>query len=215
MPRPHRLPGAALDLVEVYLGEFTQAGFLAVSSAEDGARAFCARFGSIAGWAAAPLNAQVGADERVRRFVAWLALTARMPVSADYLIARRPRLGPIMAAYHPAAAAIFAESATALGFVAKSSERQWAALAQGCALHAVTPDAVTHTLLDTTHTALAAAGDRLGVAPHANRQAILFGLQATPVPRRAQRRTTPPAHPAQRSPSRQLGAGAPRSSPRR
>ena len=38
MPRPHRLPGAALDLVEVYLGEFTQAGFLAVSSAEDGAR---------------------------------------------------------------------------------------------------------------------------------------------------------------------------------
>ena len=101
MPRPHRLPGAALDLVEVYLGEFTQAGFLAVSSAEDGARAFCARFGSIAGWAAAPLNAQVGADERVRRFVAWLALTARMPVSADYLIARRPRLGPIMAAYHP------------------------------------------------------------------------------------------------------------------
>ena len=49
MPRPHRLPGAALDLVEVYLGEFTQAGFLAVSSAEDGARGFCARFGSIAG----------------------------------------------------------------------------------------------------------------------------------------------------------------------
>jgi integrase/recombinase XerD len=179
MPRPHRLPDAALDLVEVYLGEITQAGFLAVSSAEDGARAFCARFGSIAGWAAAPLNAQVGADERVRRFVAWLALTARMPVSADYLIARRPRLGPIMAAYHPAAAAIFAESATALGFVAKSSERQWAALAQVCALHAVAPDAVTHTLLDTTHAALAAAGDRLGVAPHANRQAILFGLQAT------------------------------------
>ena len=29
-----------------------------------------------------------------------------------------------------------------------------------------------------------------------------------PVPRRAQRRTAPPAHPAQRSPSRQLGAGA-------
>ena len=82
MPRPHRLPGATLDLVEVYLAEFTQAGFLAVSSAEDGARAFCARFGSIAGWAAAPLDAQVGVDERVRRFVAWLALTARMPVSA-------------------------------------------------------------------------------------------------------------------------------------
>ncbi|MDN5748658.1 MAG: hypothetical protein L0H64_09140, partial [Pseudonocardia sp.] len=48
MPRPHRLPAAALDLVEVYLSELTQAGFLAVSSAEDGARAFCARFGSIA-----------------------------------------------------------------------------------------------------------------------------------------------------------------------
>ena len=179
MPRPHRLPGAALDLIEVYLSEFTQAGFLAVSSAEDGARGFCARFGSAAGWVAAPLAEQVEADERVRRFVAWLALTARMPVSADYLIARRPQLGPIMAAYHPAVSAVFAESAAVLGFVAKSSERQWAALVQVCAVHAVAPDAVTHALLDTTHAALDAAAGRLGVAPHANRHAILFGLQAT------------------------------------
>jgi site-specific recombinase XerD len=179
MPRPHRLPAAALDLVEVYLSEFTQAGFLAVSSAEDGARAFCARFGSPAGWAAAPLHAQVHADERVRRFVAWLALTARMPVSPDYLIARRPRLGPIMAAYHPVTSAIFVEHAAALGFVPKSSERQWAALAQVCALHAVAPDAVTHTLLDTSHAALDDAASRLGVSPHPNRHAILFGLQAS------------------------------------
>ena len=84
-----------------------------------------------------------------------------------------------MAAYHPTTSAVFAESATALGFVAKSSERQWAALAQVCALHAVTPDAVTHTLLDTSHAALDTAADRLGVAPHPNRHAILFGLQAT------------------------------------
>jgi hypothetical protein len=173
MPRPHRLPAAALDLVEVYLSEFTQAGFLAVSSAQDGARAFCARFGSPEGWTAAPLQAQVDADERVRRVVAWLALTARMPVSADYLITRRPRLGPIMAAYHPTTSAVFAESATALGFVAKSSERQWAALAQVCALHAVVPDAVTHTLLDATHAALDTVADRLGGAPHPNRHAVL------------------------------------------
>ena len=179
MSRPHRLPPVALDLVEVYLAEFTAAGFRAVRSAEDGARGFCARFGSPEGWAAAPLQAQVHADERVRRFVAWLALTARMPVSADYLLARRPRLGPIMAAYHPAASVTFAESAAALGFVAKSRERQWAALAQVCALHAVAPDAVTHALLDAGHAALDAAADRRGVAPHPNRHAILFGLQAT------------------------------------
>ena len=37
MPRPHRLPTVALDLVEVHLGELTQAGFRAVRSAEDGA----------------------------------------------------------------------------------------------------------------------------------------------------------------------------------
>jgi site-specific recombinase XerD len=179
MPRPYRWPAAALDLVQAYLTEFTRAGFLAVGSAEDGARAFCARFGSTAGWTAAPLDAQVNADERVRRFVAWLALTTRMPVSADYLIARRPRLGPIMAAYHPGVSGVFAESAAALGFVAKSTERQWAALAQVCALHAVAPDAVTHALLDTTHAALDAAAGRLGVAPHPNRRATLFGLQAT------------------------------------
>jgi hypothetical protein len=139
MPRPHRLPTVALDLVEDYLSELTQAGFRAVGSAEDGARAFCARFGSPEGWTAAPLAAQLAADERVRRFVAWLALTARMPVSADYLVGRRPRLGPIMAAYHPAVSAVFDECAASLGFVPKSSERQWAALAQVCALHAVTP----------------------------------------------------------------------------
>ncbi|MGH3987637.1 MAG: tyrosine-type recombinase/integrase [Pseudonocardiaceae bacterium] len=179
MPRPHRLAPAALGLVETYLGEFTQAGFRAVSSAEEGARAFCARFGSTEGWMAAALHEQVNADERVRRFVAWLALTARMPVSADYLIARRPRLGPIMAAYHPAASVVFTDSAAALGFVSKSAERQWAALAQVCALHATPPDVVTHALLDTTHTALDDAAARLGVSPHPNLHAILFGLQAT------------------------------------
>jgi site-specific recombinase XerD len=179
MPRPHRLPAVALDLVEDYLSELTQAGFRAVGSAEDGARAFCARFGSPEGWTAAPLDAQLAAGERVRRFVAWLALTARMPVSADYLVGRRPRLGPIMAAYHPAVSAVFDECAASLGFVPKSSERQWAALAQACALHAVTPDAVTHALLDAAHAALDAAANRLGVPPHPNRHAILFGLQAT------------------------------------
>ena len=166
-------------MIEVYLSEFTQAGFLAVRSAEDGARAFCARFGSPEGWTAAPLDAQLNAGEHVRRFVAWLALTARMPVSADYLVARRPRLGPIMAAYHPAVSSIFDECAASLGFVPKSSERQWAALAQVCALHAVTPNAVTQAMLDAAHAALDAAAGRLGVPPHPNRHAILFGLQAT------------------------------------
>jgi site-specific recombinase XerD len=179
MPRPYRLPAAALGLVETYLSEFTQAGLLAVSSAEGGARAFCARFGSPAGWTAAPLAAQLDTDAPVRRVVAWLALTARMPVSAEYLMARRPRLGPIMAAYHPRTSALFLEQAAALGFVAKSGERQWAALAQVCALHAVTADAVPHALLDTTHTALDAAAGRLGVSLHPHRHAVLFGLQAS------------------------------------
>jgi len=179
MPRPRRLSAAHHDLVDEYLTEFTQAGFRAVSSATDGARGFCARFGSIDGWTSAPLAAQVDADERVRRFVAWLALTGRMPVSADYLIARRPRLGPILTAYHPDVSVVFGEHCAALGFAPKSRERQWAALAQTCALHAVTPDAVTHALLDASHAALDEAASRLGVPPHANRHAIQFGLQAT------------------------------------
>jgi site-specific recombinase XerD len=179
MPHPRRLSSTHQDLVDEYLTEFTQAGFRAVGSAKDGARAFCARFGTTDGWTAATLVEQVKADERVRRFVAWLALTARMPVSADYLIACRPRLGPIMAAYHPAVSVVFSEQSGALGFVPKSSERQWSALAQVCALHAVTPDTVTQMLLDTSHAALDEAAVRLGVPPHANRHATLFGLQAT------------------------------------
>jgi len=63
-PVGDRLPAAALDLVEAYLTEFDPGRFRAVSSAEDGARAFCAQFDSPAGWTAAPLAAQVDADER-------------------------------------------------------------------------------------------------------------------------------------------------------
>ncbi len=102
-----------------------------------------------------------------------------MSLGADHLIARRPRLGPIMTAYHPEVSILFAEHSAALGFVPKSVERQWAALAQVCALHAVTPNAVTRQMLDASHTALEDAAVRLGVRRHDNRHAILFGLQAS------------------------------------
>lgn len=55
---------------------------------------------------------------------------------------------------------MFGEHCAALGFARKSRERQWAALAQTCALHAVTPDAVTHALLDASHAALDEAASR-------------------------------------------------------
>ena len=55
---------------------------------------------------------------------------------------------------------VFGEHCAALGFARKSRERQWAALAQTCALHAVTPDAVTHALLDASHAALDEAASR-------------------------------------------------------
>ena len=66
MPRPYRVPAAALDLVQAYLTGFTRAGFLAVGSAEDGARAFCARFGSTAGWTAGEAPTSLDGDVLVR-----------------------------------------------------------------------------------------------------------------------------------------------------
>ncbi len=55
MPRPHQLQVLALTLLEESLAEFTQAGFLALTSAKNGARGFCARFGTLEGWTVAPL----------------------------------------------------------------------------------------------------------------------------------------------------------------
>lgn len=112
-----------------------------------------------------------------------------------------------MATYHPATSAVFSESAAARGFVTRSSEREWAALAQVCALHAAPPDTGTHAQLDAAHSALVAVV-RLGVAPHPTGTRSCSGCKRPcSTPGSA---TNRPArgHPPPATPSRHLGAGA-------
>jgi site-specific recombinase XerD len=143
-----------------------------------GARAFCARVGAPEAWTRLPLAQQLACNVKLHRFVAWLAATRRLRLSADYLAARRPRLGEILARHDPAFHAQFQATAAALGFEPASTARQWAALAQLCALHGLAPSELTHAQLDAGRAALVAAARHRGRTGKELRTAS-FGLEST------------------------------------
>ena len=62
-----------------------------------GARAFCERYGDGAAWTGLPLEDQLALNPKIERFAAWLIATRRLRPSAEYLVARRPRLGALIA----------------------------------------------------------------------------------------------------------------------
>jgi hypothetical protein len=94
------------------------------------------------------------------------------------LIKRRPQFGRTVAMHHPVFFAEFRATASALGFNRHSTEAQWAALCQVCAVHAVPPEALTQDQVDAAPEALCAAGRRLG-RPMRSLRSALFHLEAT------------------------------------
>ena len=143
-----------------------------------GARAFYARFGGAAGWAALPLPDQLRANPKVHRFVAWLALTQRLRPSAAYLVAYRPKLTRMATWHDPAFAAAFEQTAALLGYAPAAIARQWAALLLLCARAGVAPARLTHAQLDAARRELCAAGREQGRALRELR-AGCYGLEAT------------------------------------
>jgi site-specific recombinase XerD len=165
-------------LVDRYAADLHAARLGGVRELLWGARAFCARIGAPEAWNRLPLARQLACNVKLHRFVAWLAATRRLRLSADYLVARRPRLGEIVARHDPAFHAQFQATAAALGFGRASVACQWAALAQLCALHGLAPGELTHAQLDAGRAALVAAARRRGRGGKDLRTAI-FGLEST------------------------------------
>ena len=173
------LTSAQENLVAAYATELRALGL--GSSARElvwGARVFCTRFGQPSDWVRLPLVERLSHNIKVHRFVAWLAATGRLPLDADYLMARRSRLGPVLARHWPVFHAQFVETARTIGFGEATIWRQWAALCRACALTGTAPDQLTHRLLDSARDELLSAARRVGNGGKETATAM-FGLEAT------------------------------------
>lgn len=166
-------------LVAAYEGDLRIAGIYVDSAVLWGGRAFCVRFGDADGWNAAPLREQLACNVKIHRFVAWLAATRRLRPTAEYLVARRNKLGEIVARHHPAFFGSFEATALEIGFGAASVRRQWLALVQACALHGLPPEQLSHEHLDRARRELCAAAQQLNTGGRRGLSTAMFGLQAT------------------------------------
>jgi site-specific recombinase XerD len=144
------------------------------------ARAWCARFGGPDGFTVAPLKDQLDLPRQGHRFVDWLIVTRRLIPSADYVMARKPRLGLLFRRTHADWHASFIAGAAALGFKPQTASVQWVALAQICTVTGVAPDKVTTADLVAGKDLLVEAGRRWWKADaEHNLRSAAFGLEAT------------------------------------
>lgn len=167
------------DLVAEYAADLHAVGL--GSSAREllwGARVFCTRFADPSDWIRVPLAERLSHNIKFHRFVAWLAATGRLRLDPDYLMARRSRLGPVLARHWPVFHAHFVETARTIGFGEATIWRQWAALGRTCALTGIAPDQLTHRLLDGARDELLGAARRVGNGGKETATAM-FGLEAT------------------------------------
>ena len=158
----YRLAGEALDLVTAYENDLWDIGQLPDHKVLWGARWFLVHVGEPQAFADLPVDEQLAPNHAVHRFVAWLIATRRLRPSADYLVARRPRLGIILSRHWPVFHALFMNTAATLTFPIKTTQAQWSALAQICALTGLAPEWLTHADIDAARHELLAAADRYG-----------------------------------------------------
>jgi integrase len=175
----YRLSVASLDLVAAYEADLWDIGQQPDHKVLWGARFFCARIGAPAAFNVLPLTDQLGVNVAVHRFVTWLIATRRLRPTADYLVARRPRLGITLSRHWPGFFAAFMATADALGFNVRVAQTQWAMLGQICALIGVAPERLSHADLDAARDALLVAAERHGQGTRKSISTAIFGLEAT------------------------------------
>jgi integrase len=175
----YRLSVTSLDLVAAYEADLWDIGQQPDHKVLWGARFFCARIGAPAAFNVLPLTDQLGVNVAVHRFVTWLIATRRLRPTADYLVARRPRLGVTLSRHWPGFFAAFMATADALGFNVRVAHTQWAMLGQICALIGVAPERLSHADLDTARDALLVAAERRGQGIRKSISTAIFGLEAT------------------------------------
>jgi len=103
----YRLAAAEADLVAAYENDLWGVGQRPDHKVVWGARWFCVHVGEPAAFPELPVIEQLAVNTAVHRFVSWLIATRRLRPSADYLVARRPRLGISLAHHWPVFHAAF------------------------------------------------------------------------------------------------------------
>ncbi|HZU72727.1 MAG TPA: tyrosine-type recombinase/integrase [Acidimicrobiales bacterium] len=168
------------DLIAVFAAELEAAGLRAWASTLGGARAFCARYGGPAGFAALAVDEQLQMAPHLRQFACWLMVTGRMRVSAEYLAQADQRLGTVARSHYSELHRHFSATAAMLGSNQAFVAHQWNLLAQLSALEGVTPDQLTAAQIEDGGAALVDAFSRPGrpKAGHRTRSSLVR-LKAT------------------------------------
>ena len=161
MPAALSLTDADRSLVADYEISMREAGLSTIPIKLWPAKAFCARLGGPAGWAALSLVEQCDLDRRIRSFVNWLILTHRVVPTVDYVVAAAPHLGRLAARLHPDVHTLVASTAAEIGYAAGMAVDQWSLLARLAALAQAQPDQLSRAELEAGRQALVDAEHRL------------------------------------------------------
>ncbi|WP_218792429.1 hypothetical protein [Streptomyces sp. Amel2xC10] len=137
--RAAALPIVRPDLVEFYLAHRAAQGMNTDHKVRWGARALLAAVPDVSGFSRLPLERQFAFNHETHRFIRWLLVTGRLQPGADYLVARRPRLGIVLARTEPELHLGFMETARALGFRETVAMSQFNLLAHFVALFGKQP----------------------------------------------------------------------------
>ena len=116
MPRAVGVPAEHLGLIEAYLADRAAQGMNNDWKVRWGARVLLDAVPDLDDFAQTPVGPLLAFKHETHRFVSWLAVTNRLQPGPDYLVARRPRLGIVLARTDPELHLRFMQTATTLGF---------------------------------------------------------------------------------------------------
>ncbi|MGY1503528.1 tyrosine-type recombinase/integrase [Streptomyces sp. QTS52] len=177
--RATALPIVRPDLIESYLAHRTAQGRNTDHKVRWGARALLAQVPDLAHFCRLPMERQLAFNHETHRFISWLSVTGRLQPGADYLVARCPRLGIVLARTDPALHLQFMETARALGFRDTVAMTQFNLLAHFIALFGKQPEHLQQDDWDEGRRLLLEAARRI---PNRSVKALstaLFNLEAT------------------------------------
>ncbi|WP_405649788.1 site-specific integrase [Streptomyces sp. NBC_00117] len=177
--RAAALPIVHPDLVEFYLAHRAAQGMNTDHKVRWGARALLAAVPDLSDFCRLPLERQLVFNHETHRFISWLSVTGRLQPGADYLVARRPRLGIVLARTEPELHLRFMETARSLGFRDALAMTQFNLLGHFVALFGKQPHELQQSDWDEGRRLLLEAARRI---PNRGVKALstaLFNLEAT------------------------------------
>ncbi len=126
-----------------------------------------------------PVTRLLTFNHETHRFISWLAVTGRLRPGADYLVARRPRLGLVLARTEPELHLRFMETAASLRFQRTVAMGQFNLLGHLLALSGKRPHQLVKADLDQGRRLLLEAADRTPTRRVKSLSTALFNLEAT------------------------------------